>query len=232
MHEGEYRSFQSELCCLFDAELEAYLEGEDRPELVAHVRQCAFCQSILADVEQIRSLSAGLWLEDPPANVWLNIRASLLEEGIIRESRSFWQRLFPSWRLMQHPVPVAALAALVILGAVLLRNPAGLNRPEIASAPSRSENANRETLAQRAQEVNLTRTLNEMEKTYQARASSFDPSVKDTYQKSLDSLDREIRECQNSAQREPDDPSAREYLVAAYAQKAQVLQAALEFDGR
>ncbi len=230
MQEGGYEKslVPNAACRVFDAELRPYLEGEDRPEVVAHARECPFCHSVLADLEQIRSLVGELAVEDPPARVWANIRASLVEDGIIRESASFWQRLFPGWKLMPEAVPAAAMICLVILGAALLNTPTTVDRTETVTQRSSDENSKVVTSAQPVEYSSVTSTLGEMEKTYQARATSFEPSVKATYQKGLESLDSEIRECLNSVQEEPE---AREYLLTAYAEKAQVLQSALEFDG-
>jgi len=56
--------------------------------------------------------------------------------------------------------------------------------------------------------------------------------VKATYRKGLESLDASIEECRASVEREPGDTLARQYLVAAYTQKAEVLATALQFDVR
>src|SRR5215470_5970373 len=71
-------------CQLFDLELAAFLEGQERPKLVAHIQECPFCYSILADLQAICSASSALATEEPPARLWTNIRASLRAEGIIR----------------------------------------------------------------------------------------------------------------------------------------------------
>ena len=72
----------------------------------------------------------------------------------------------------------------------------------------------------------------ELESSYRVRKVSFEPAVQATYDRGLDSLNASIQECRDSVQREPDNSLAREYLLAAYEQKAQVLTAALEYDGR
>jgi hypothetical protein len=71
-----------------------------------------------------------------------------------------------------------------------------------------------------------------MEKSYWAREKSLDPSVQVIYQKSLRSLDNSINECRASVRRQPADDLAQQYLLTAYAQKAEVLTSALEFGSR
>jgi hypothetical protein len=205
-------------CRVFDLELVAYLEGEERPELVAHALECSFCYSMLADLEGIRSTSSELALEEPPTRVWTNIRASLIAERIIRQPEVFWRRWlesWPAWAGLHNPMAVAALGCLMVLGIGLLRVPS-VRRPTVDLSDVASAAA----------------AVGPMETSYHAQAASFEPSVKETYQKSLDSLDGEIRECLDSVRQEPDNSLAHEYLLAAYQQKANVLQSALNAEGR
>ncbi len=219
MYEGEGR--ETAACQLFDHELAAYLEGEERPKLVAHIRECPFCHSMLADLEGIGAVASHLAPQEPPERMWTSIRASLIAEGIIRQRETFWRRWrerWPTWAGFHNPIAVAALGCLMVLGVGLLWSrktvpppPPSVDLSDVAGAAA---------------------AVGPMEMSYHARAASFEPSVKETYQKSLDSLDGEIRECLNSVRQEPDNSLAREYLLAAYQQKAHVLQSALEVEGR
>jgi len=217
MYEGEGR--ETAACQLFDLELAAYLEGEERPKLVAHIRECPFCCSMLADLEGIRSAAGHLAPQEPPERMWTSIRASLIAEGIIRQPEAFWRRWLESWHWLHNPVAVAALGCLMVLGIGLVRVP---SVPKSRTAPS----------VDLSDVARAAAAVRPMETSYHAQAASFEPSVKETYQKSLDSLDGEIRECLNSVRQEPDNSLAREYLLAAYQQKAHVLQSALEVEGR
>lgn len=226
MYEGEGRKVGApgDGCRLFDLELGAYLEGEERPGLMAHVRDCPFCYSILADLDGIRSASSELALEEPPTRIWTNIRASLIAEGVIRQPKVFWRRWLQGWPVatwIHNPVAVAALGCLLVLGIGLVKGP---RVPKPGPRTARSVDL--------SDVAGAAAALGPMETSYHARAVSFEPAVKETYQKSLDSLDGEIRECLNSVQQEPDNSLAREYLLTAYEQKAQVLQSALYLEGR
>jgi hypothetical protein len=222
MYEGEGR--ETAACQLFDLELAAYLEGQERPKLAAHIRECPFCCSMLADLEGIRSAAGHLAPEEPPERMWTSIRASLIAEGIIRQPESFWRRWrerWPTWTGFHNPIAVAALGCLMVLGIGLLKVPWSRKSPP-PPAPS----------VDLSDVAGAAAAVGPMETSYRAQAASFEPSVKETYQKSLDSLDGEIRECLNSVRQEPDNTLAREYLLAAYQQKAHVLQSALEVEGR
>jgi len=47
----------SAACRRFEGELQSYLEGEARPFVAAHVRDCRSCSALLADLEEIRQVA-------------------------------------------------------------------------------------------------------------------------------------------------------------------------------
>ena len=79
MEEGRYKALGA--CSRFEEELEAYLEGEARPFIVSHSRDCAACGALLADLRWIRKSAPDLPQEAPSPRVWANIRARLEAEG-------------------------------------------------------------------------------------------------------------------------------------------------------
>jgi hypothetical protein len=218
-------------CQEFDLYLAAYLEGEGSADVPAHAGQCSSCGAMLDDLESIRSVAGDLSLESPSPRVWSNIRATLVEEGLIRQQVSFWRRWVPSVSLVPRSAPAAALAFALLLAVIMVfkgdiqrngnRNPA--LRPATVSTVQVSLSG---------VQSNLVRTVQEMEQNYKARESSLDPSAKQVYEAGLTSLDNSINECLDSLQKQPHNMLVREYLMQAYAQKAEVLASALEYGGR
>jgi len=231
MTEGRYEKPAG--CYEFEAQLSAYLDGESRPVVSTHAKECAYCGPILADLELIRAESRGLALENPPATLWANIRAQLAAEGILREQVSGAQRWFERIRLLPNPAPIAALACLAIFASLFLIWPGASDLPRRASEPTEAAVAIvGPGVAAADVEPALARAVSEVETNYKAHEKSMAPAVKATYRKSLNSLDTSIRECLVSIHQEPTNTLAREYLVSAYTQKAEVLTAALEMDAR
>ena len=204
----------SEACRLFDGQLQSYLEGEDQPQLRAHASECEYCGAVLADLLLLRTSAAELEPEDPPARMWANVRADLVQEGLIR-SRGNSVRYWLQW--LWRPVPATALATLLLLTfvAVRSRTTSGPNPPsaQIASFPV---NGSVET------------SVAEMENAFRAQSTALDPRIKLAYDKSLAALDGEIRDCRASLAQQPGDSLTQEYLTAAYNEKAEVLASALE----
>jgi hypothetical protein len=230
MEEGRNRGFPPPLACSqFDRGLAGYLEGEDRPFVPAHAQECPVCRAILTDLEQILFAGRQLQLEEPPSRVCANFRASLAEQGAFRQPLSGWRRWFDYPALLPQPVPIAALAAAVILGAVLLFHSRAFETN--FTSGSRPQDTVQVAGATYASNDDLARTLADMETSYRSREKVLDPSVKVIYQKSLRSIDNSINECRESVRREPANDLAHEYLLSAYAQKAQLLASALEFEG-
>jgi hypothetical protein len=73
-------------CREFDAGLAAFLEQEGDPGVAAHAEHCAFCGALLRDLQLLIAESGRLDLQNPPASVWLNIRAALAAEGLLHEA--------------------------------------------------------------------------------------------------------------------------------------------------
>jgi hypothetical protein len=234
MRQEEYQkegsTVASAACRRFDAELGTYLEGEDRPEVIAHARECRACSALLSDMQQVISTSALLGYEDPPRRLWANIRASLAAEGLLSQEAALWKRWLPALALFR-PAPVAALGCLALLSSLLVTPSQILqSHTDFLQQP----NAMTQVSAPETEvaDKGLEETVRQLQNTYQGRAVSFQPAVKAAYQRSLTSLDSSIAECRDSVRREPTNSLAREYLLAAYQEKAEVLQSALEYDGR
>jgi len=219
----------SAACWRFEGELQSYLEGEARPFVAAHVRDCRSCSALLADLEEIRQVAGQMPREEPSRAVWANVRARLENEGVFRPQVSGWGKL---WRILPHPVPVATLAGLVVLGAILTapsRSTLPLTGPEVAetSAPPLPAPA-----VSVGSDSALASVAEQLESSFRAQAVSLGPDIKATYEKSLASLNNSIQECQESLQQEPGNTLAHEYLLTAYTRKAEILASALEFEGR
>jgi hypothetical protein len=79
MEESRYNSLAA--CLRFEAELEAYLDGEARPFIGSHALICSTCGALLADLQAIRHVAQELPLEEPSPMVWASLRAKLEAEG-------------------------------------------------------------------------------------------------------------------------------------------------------
>jgi len=216
-------------CRSFEMGLGAYLEGDERPDVLTHATQCGSCGAVLGDLQQVIATSALLEYRDPPAHLWKSLRLRLVAEGVLEEKAGLRQSWAAALSFFRHPAPAAAVACLALLSfAIVLpsRGSGSNTKAEIAAETALATSPSAEVSG------NLEQTVRELQTIYQTRAVGFRPGVKAVYQRSLNSLDASIAECQDSVRRQPANGLAREYLLTAYEQKAEVLQSALESEDR
>ena len=72
-------------CVEFERILPEFQEGAHTPECQAHLKSCAACSSLVADLDAISSQARLLIAsEEPRPAVWDAIESRLREEGVIR----------------------------------------------------------------------------------------------------------------------------------------------------
>src|SRR5271156_6311595 len=77
-------------CNGFLNRLGSWIEGERPADAKAHLRDCASCQAVIADLNEIQT-EARSWnaLEtEAPERVWTALRAQLEQEGLIHAART------------------------------------------------------------------------------------------------------------------------------------------------
>jgi hypothetical protein len=197
----------------------------------AHVAACSHCQEFVADLATIVSIANELPAEvEPPARVWLSLRAQLELEGIINtpvspsqgERSSWWHGfndLFRSRALATATVGLLIAAAGVLQlrqtpDAALETTPAGTVRP--------------------AWQIPFTQTakvLNEQEIDLRNMQLAGTSAVDTSFRQNLQQVDDFIADCERRVNVAPQDELAREYLSNAYQQKAELLSAMMDREG-
>jgi|SRR5215472_824035 len=181
----------------------------------AHVARCLHCQDYLADLETIVSAAHELPAEvEPPARVWIALRAELEREGILKPvtvsrevSGSWWDGFGEFFR--SRALATLTVGALIAAAAIFeLRQPAALPLPPEVVATVNQLNQ---------QEVDLRNM----------HLASTSP-VDQAFEQNLKEIDDFIADCERHLKQSPQDELAREYLYNAYQQKAELLAAMLD----
>ncbi len=230
-----------ESCLKFRADLLAYLEGDSPADAAGHAAECEYCRCLLADIENVRQAGSAPGVDEPPARVWTSVRAVLIEEKILRRPvgakpapAGFADGWFP-WKLtgfLRYPAPIAAAAAVLVASVVLFKAPGYLVRSPMQSVNTLHPAAFMQSDVAPQDIASLRLTIRQLDEAYRANQASLEPSMRETYQKSLDSLNGEIQECRAAMKQQPEDGLTQDYLSDAYVQKARVLQTALEYNLR
>ena len=183
----------------------------------AHLRDCPACRSFVEDVGSIRAAALELAASDPepPAQIWISLRAQLEQEGIIREtaSKGWFADLFRG-HFGAMPRPVLAGAYLSVLLAVAF----GLSGP-INSRINRQ----RWLDGTQSSTTPLSAQLTSFEKDSLTSRPDTDSPVTASLHSNLEIVDNYISLCQDSVREEPDNEIARDYLYDAYQQKADLV---------
>jgi hypothetical protein len=206
-------------------EVEAVLERDGiapLPEAAkAHLAECDACRGYVADLTSIVAAAHLLPIEvEPPARVWVSLRAQLVSEGIIKTETLPIRVPGASWLgsfgdlFRSRVLATTALGMFVVGGIALQMQKPGT--PPVADREPFSEVA----MALDQQERDLT-NVNER------NVSDVDASLR----QNLRTLDDFIADCKHRVKEEPQDDLAREYLSSAYGQKAELLSAMMERGG-
>jgi len=203
-------------CEEFEVHAARWLEGERTAEAANHLQSCTRCSTRMADLELIVSAAATLPELNPPERLWTSLRAQLEREGLLRERKNLAERLREF--LPAAPRTALATAAISALAAVLLVLP---QSPIPQDSQDRAETA----------AWNLARVHEQLasaEAQTAADAHLRDPEVVASYHQNLALVNDLIGECRKKVDEDPNDELARQYLVTAYQQKADLLNALSE----
>jgi hypothetical protein len=182
-----------------------------------HLKSCSTCAGLVSDLNAISRQARLLQgSEEPSPWVWSSIEVALRQEGLIRQPQQEHPPLQSprlSWKL-RWLVPAAA-ACLVAFG-VFMRHRG--TQPQVADQPSRPVGvvtARADVMG--GDDLQLLDSV-----------ASRMPSMRAAYEDNLRAVNAYIRDAEQSANSDPNDEVAQQYLRNAYEQKAMVYEMALD----
>jgi len=201
-------------CMEFQNALPDILDGGAAPEVEGHLKSCAGCAGLVADLkeitEQARLLAAA---EEPGPEVWTRLALSFEREGLVRAEapaprRAVW------WGAGQNrwaiPVWAASVAALLLLGFefnTLRRAPA--TPPEGVAVVQPAALVDNDDLQ-------LLSVVGKQS-----------PSKRARYKAHLEAVNASIRDAKRSVEEDPANELAQERLIQAYDQKSALYEMAM-----
>ena len=193
----------------------AWMEGERLPGAEEHIRSCARCRTLIADLEAIQAAGRVLAVEEvnPPPRLWLNIRAGLEAEGLIHNP-GWFDRLSRLLTEFSRPALAGAYASLLLVGALLLGFQTDFqSNQEQWLTGTQSAAASVNTQLQTVERGSLEAIADH----------EHDPAVRASLNQNLAIVDNLISVCEKNMQEDPGNEMARDYLYGAYQQKADLL---------
>jgi hypothetical protein len=206
-------------CNEFLNHLDAWMEGERHPDARAHARDCEGCRSVADDLDAICETARSFATAEvePPARVWIALRAQLEQEGLIRSPRRGWLGSPTHWfdgisGALPRPAFAAACLAAVIAVAFALGR--------------RTDTQFNDNSWIRTTQTFTTPLSAQLATAEQDTISSMPVSnslATASLHENLAIVDNYIALCEKSVREEPQNEMARDYLYEAYHQKADLL---------
>lgn len=191
---------------------EQWMEGGRQPAAAAHVNACPRCRGLIAEIEAIAQSAGELAAEtpEPSERVWVALRAQLEDEGLIRQ-KGFADWLADVFAVLPRPALAGAYVA-VLLAALMVGS---LSMTPLQEALDLQR--------QQSTDLMLQPQFSQAEQKEMVKLHAHDPAVTTTYRDNLEIVDKFIALCEKTVREEPRNQMAREYLYAAYQQKADLL---------
>jgi hypothetical protein len=193
-----------------------WMEGQRSTEALAHRSSCSRCGALIADLEAIQRAAPLLdqALAEPPERVWLAVRAELEAQGMWRPQRSWRDRLADLVPPVPRPALVGSFAALLAASALLFvtggPHPLSDEISIAKMAPPAPANPFPAQLEKVAQKTMLS-------------VHAHDPAIVASYRQNMAIVDNFITVCEKKVAEDPRNDVARDYLLSAYQQKADLL---------
>jgi predicted anti-sigma-YlaC factor YlaD len=214
-----------------------YVDGDLAPrraaELELHLESCAGCRSLLGDFQAIAGAAAALDAGEPSAAVWERIRAGVAEaarstsgapgfagsRAVSRERRALWPG--PAW--LRWAGATASAFILVALGVFI-----GMRLEKGGPAASAGKGGAREVTARLDEaERYYQQAVRSLGQAFAAAKGDFPAEVVEVFEKNLAVVDGTIAACRKAVAQAPDNVELRDFLLAAYMDKVDLLDSAL-----
>lgn len=206
--------------------IDGALELGEQSKIERHLSNCDACRAVRDDLLQIVHFSSKLPQRSPSSALWSRIEEEI---GTERQPRfrlwltARWNRLRTGRVRLSLAQAVAAAAAIVIvLSATILV----LRRDGSAPQPL--------PLAHNAQDdlVRLSNgdlkqiedRINKLSETIEQRKQSWDPELRESFERNLYYVDQSLVECRHQLKVNPTDDLAQELMLNAYREKVRLLQ--------
>src|SRR5580692_6957324 len=206
-------------CVELQQSLAEFEEGRN-PAQQAHLKTCAECSALVADLNLIASSAIELRAANEPSpRVWNSIEIALRQEGLIRPqrtSRSLLPSLGSRWAFARWALPVAA-AVLIAVGLYVRQTspPVQLARDTAPAVAVPNE----------VSDVAIA-GLNDDDLLQEAAKQS--PAMQAQYTDNLRHVNQYIQDAKGVVAANPNDEEARRSLLEAYQEKAMLFELAMD----
>lgn len=185
----------------------------------AHLKTCAECSALVAELNLIASTAVELRATDEPSpRVWNSIEIALRQEGLIRPqrpSRSLLPSFSSPWGWSRWLVPAAA-TLLVVIGIYIRQHSASPQVAQTVVLPA---------VVEPVSDVAIV-GLNDDDLLQEISAQA--PAMRQEYADNLRRVNEYIHDAKDIVASNPNDEEARRSLMEAYQEKAMLFELAMD----
>jgi len=197
------------------------LNPDEKIRVEEHLKMCTDCRSLMDDLARIQREAGELEDLSPSEDGWNWIEKELVTEKRVPVSSSWVKNIF-SWAFQGSGFRYAA-AAVLLLAVIVSVSVVGLRIGSMDGFLAEG-NSGKQTLAKlKRAETHYRKAIRALGGAISTKQNRFDPEVYQAFQKHLDVLDNSIQACRQAILDEPSDIDSRNYLLAVYKEKADLL---------
>lgn len=207
--------------------VDGHLAQPDAQWIESHLRRCPPCQTIKADLQEIRSAARELPLHAPPRALWARIQQEieLKEQPPARRAaatqRGWWQRLGEkrfTFTLPQLAGAGALAASLLVFTAVRSNLSVSTQSLQPTKGGGAVSLVAPNSQAVQAMQSRIEERLNRLN----TRKAAWDPQMKQVFEEHLKRIDFSLANTRQTLEANP-DPDQQQMLLDLYKEKLQVL---------
>lgn len=210
--------------------IDGALELGEQLQVERHLADCEACRAVRDDLLQIVHFSRQLPLQTPSGAVWSRIRSEVDSQ----QPASVWYRTARRLSTMRSrhfdmsiPQLVASAAALVIVASVTV---ALLRRQGPVDLTTTGGSATQEkSLLSHRDVAQMEEKINELAQTVEQRKRTWDPELREAFQRNMIYVDQSLAECHHDLDANPADDLSQELMLGAYREKMRLLASFSEF---
>jgi predicted anti-sigma-YlaC factor YlaD len=199
-------------------QIDGELDMKRGAALEEHCAACSDCQKLMKDFQKISQSALQLKEVSPPESTWLKIQEKLpvAEQKVIKVAPGK-----PRWLSLPglSYVASAALALLIVVGIFVIR-PFDRNGQDTLAATKSQQY----TLAKLQEaEHHYKLAIQALADAVAVQEEELDPKVAEVFRTNLAIIDASIDACQQAILNNPNNIESRDYLLAAYREKTNLL---------
>jgi hypothetical protein len=196
-------------CAEFQRVLPYIIDTGGNAEHEEHLRECAVCADLVADLKYIADQAKLLVpMEDPSPRVWDGLQKSLEREGLVKSAparRALLGLPLRDWGW----VAAGAVIAVLLAGIFFTRRVGTAEEPQNI-----------------AMQQTTAGTADADDQQFLDTVAQLSPDVRDSYRQGLHDVNDYIKDIEQSVRENPDDQNARQFLMQAYQQKSMLYEMA------